>query len=123
MRTASALLFIISIFVSGVTGAQYRGPGAGPVTTVAAANRALYPMSVIVTGHIVEQIGVEDYSFRDHTGVIWMKIGKGLWDDRNVTPETTVRITGKIVLEWIAPKIDVEKIEVISDAGPRSGTY
>jgi uncharacterized protein (TIGR00156 family) len=117
MRTASALLFIISIFVSGAIWAQYRGPGAGPLTTAAAANRARYPMSVVLTGHIVEQIGEEDYNFRDHTGVIWMKIGKGLWDERYVTPETTVRITGKIVLEWIAPKIDAEKLEVISVAG------
>lgn len=117
MRIASTLIFAASLLGSGTLGAQYDGPGASPATTVKEAVGGRHDMTAVLTGHLVEQVAREEYTFRDSTGAIWVKIGKHLWDDRHITPETTVRITGDIDLEWTRAKVNVELLEVVGVAG------
>jgi uncharacterized protein (TIGR00156 family) len=114
MKIASSLILAISLLGSGTILAQYDGPGANPATTVKEVVRARPDMTAVLTGNLVEQVGREDYTFRDSTGAIWVKIGRHLWDSRHITPETTVRITGDIDLSWTRPKVNVELLEVVS---------
>lgn len=113
MRIASTLVFTVSILVSGAVFAQYDGPGASPATTVKAAHTARHVTTVVLTGNLVEQVGREEYTLRDSTGDIWVKIARHLWDGRHITPETTIRITGSIQPDRTTSRVDVEKVEVV----------
>lgn len=113
MRMAAVFIYTVLFLVSGTVHAQFDGPGSSPATTVEAAKTARHDMTVVLTGNLVEQVGREEYTFRDDTGAIWVKIGKHLWDGRHITPDTTVRITGEIDLGWTRSKIDVDLVEVV----------
>lgn len=46
----------------------------------------------VVTGQIVNQLGENYYTFRDDTGEIRIEIEPQVWQNREVGPQTTVRL-------------------------------
>ena len=95
----------------------FQGPTAhAQITTVAQARKARDDAPVTLTGHIVQRMAGDDdnYLFRDNTGEIVVDIDHEVFRGRTVTPETQVRISGRVDQEFMeATKIDVEYLEVL----------
>ncbi|WP_297216477.1 NirD/YgiW/YdeI family stress tolerance protein [uncultured Desulfovibrio sp.] len=100
-----------------VTGG-FQGPTAGAgSTTVAEALKAADDAPVVLTGNIMARmVGTDDkYTFRDKTGEILVDIDDELFHGRVVTPQNTVRLSGKVDKEMFEQmKIDVKMMEILN---------
>lgn len=71
---------------------------------------------VVLTGHIVSQLaGKKDkFIFKDQTGEIKVEIGRKTFRGQNITPQDTVRISGKVDKDFgEKAEIDVKQIEIL----------
>lgn len=95
----------------------FQGPvGGSQANTVAAAKKCWDDASVTLTGNIVERLAGSDdkYTFADSTGRIVVEIDYEVFAGRTVTPQTRVRLFGKVDKEIMEPtKIDVKRLEII----------
>ncbi len=106
----------------GFQGGPYPGGGfQGPVggtqaDTVAAAKKCWDDAPVSLTGRIVERLAGSDdkYTFEDGTGRIIVDIDYEVFAGRTVTPQTKVRLFGKLDKEMMEPtKVDVKYLEIV----------
>ena len=124
LALASLLLFPCAAQAAndGFQGAQGMGGFQGPVApvdadTVAKAQKCLKDTPVILTGTIVERLAGSDdkYTFADSTGRIIVDIDYEVFAGRTVTPQTKVRLFGKVDKEMMEPtKIDVKYLEIVN---------
>ena len=95
----------------------FQGPtSAADADTVAKALKCWDDAPVTLTGNIVERLAGSDdkYMFRDATGQVMVDIDEDLFIGRTVTPQTKVRLYGKVDKEIMEPtKIDVKRLEII----------
>lgn len=104
--------------------AQFQGPGAPKVTTVAEAKRAPDNTEVVLTGRITAKVRSDNYKFKDSTGEIEVDIDDNLWRGRKVTPDTTIRISGEVDREAWGVEIDVDSFEIVAaDASTKKGGF
>ena len=71
---------------------------------------------VVLTGNIVERLAGSDdkYLFKDATGQIIVDIDHEIFAGRTVTPQTKVRLSGKVDKDMMEPvKIDVKVLEIL----------
>ena len=139
MKISSLLLLAMSLSVPafaapdgpapGPAGAGgYQGPAAsyggfqGPTggtenDTVAKALKCWDDAPVILTGNIVQRYAGSDdkYLFKDATGEIIVEIDFGVFAGRTVTPETRVRLSGKMDKDGMMEpaKVDVKVLEIL----------
>lgn len=77
--------------------AQFTGPAAtGLASTVAQAQKARINSYVTVTGHIVNHLRENYYTFRDKTGDMRVEIEEPVWKSRQVGPDTLVRLRAEV---------------------------
>lgn len=95
----------------------FKGPGSTPeISTVQQIANLPDDARVTLTGNIVEKItGTRDkYTFRDDTGTIRVEIDKKHFRGQEVTPETKVRISGKVDKDFGKPtELDVKWLEIV----------
>ena len=124
LALASLLTFpcAVSAANGGFQGPQggmggFQGPtSAADADTVAKALKCWDDAPVTLTGNIVERLAGSDdkYMFRDATGQVMVDIDEDLFIGRTVTPQTKVRLHGKVDKEIMEPtKIDVKRLEII----------
>lgn len=116
------------VFMAAPALAAFEGPGSkgnpgggfsGPITatdesTVKSAKELPDDTRVILTGNIISQTGKEHYIFRDATGDIRVDIDKKRFQGQSVTPDTKVRIFGKVDKDFGKEvEIDVKQLEVL----------
>ena len=109
--------------------AAFQGPGASPaegfkgptvgteITTVKQALDSKDDAAVLLTGHITgRKAGSDDkYVFKDATGEITVDIDREVFAGQSVTPENTVRLSGKVDKDMMKPvKIDVKVLEILN---------
>lgn len=77
--------------------AQFTGPSAtGRVSTVEEARNAPVDTYVSVTGNIVAHLREDYYTFRDQTGEVRVEIEPPVWRNREIGPETKVRLVAEV---------------------------
>lgn len=127
------IIIALAAFLAAPAYAAFEGPGAntpssaqsgfqGPTggamaDTVAKALTLSDDAPVVLTGNIVMQIAgsKDDYIFKDATGEIKVDIDRKVFKDRRVTPENTVRISGKIDKDFGKDaEVDVKMLEIIN---------
>lgn len=124
MRRLVAALFLAGLMtVPAFAGDGKAGFGGfqGPISgaeaqTVQAALGMPDDARVVLTGNIVSQVaGSKDrYMFKDATGEMVVEIKGKVFAGRSVTPETTVRLAGKIDKDWNEPiELDVKMLEIV----------
>ncbi len=111
-----SLLIAGAISLSGVTFADYTGPGAGgEPSSVAAINKSPKDdMYVVLEGKLLKKKKHETYIFSDGTGEIPVEIDDRLMPAQNINENSVVEIRGEVdagVME--TPEIDVKEIRVI----------
>ncbi len=114
---ASALLLASGATFAANQAVPAQGGFAGPVAvniikTVDGALQANDDAQVELTGHIVNSLGDEDYTFKDNTGQIVIEIDHHKWNGINVTPETNIVITGEVDKDWSTRIIDVNTVRL-----------
>jgi len=77
--------------------AQFTGPSAtGQQTTVEQVNQARLGTYVTVTGHLVAHLRGSYFTFRDATGDIRVEIENSVWENRQIGPDTKVRLLAEV---------------------------
>ena len=111
--TLLAVIASVSVAKSQAMGG-FEGPSANQnATTVAEALKLGDEANVTLTGHIVNSLGDEKYTFKDATGEVIVEIDDEDWRGVKVTPENTVTINGEVDKEMFEPtKIDVDSVSV-----------
>ncbi len=96
MRTILALALVCLLLPSN-TVAQFTGSTTtGRTSTVEQARNARVDTYVTVTGNIVAHLREDYYTFRDNTGDIRVEIESRVWRNREVGPDTTVRLLAEV---------------------------
>jgi len=95
--------------------AQFSGPSpAGRTLSVQQAREARVGSYVTVTGHIVNHLREDYYTFRDATGEIRVEIASGVWQNRKVEPETKVRLLAEVDRGPAGRYLWVKSLEVVN---------
>lgn len=105
-------------FKGGTTAAGgFQGPGAAAAAeTVKEALALPDDARVVLTGNIVSKLAGDDdeYLFKDATGEIRVEIDRKVFAGRTITPETTIRLYGKVDKEiFEKTKVDVKQFEIV----------
>jgi uncharacterized protein (TIGR00156 family) len=96
MKKRLALAVVCSL-MSANTFSQFTGPTQqGPASTVEQARNAPVDSYVTVTGRIVSHLRGDYYRFRDGTGEIRVEIEGPVWRNREVGPDTQVRLLAEV---------------------------
>ena len=102
---------------SGQSMGGFQGPTGGvQADTVKKAQSSWDDAPVVLTGNIVERLAGSDdkYLFKDATGQIIVDIDHEIFAGRTVTPQTRVRLSGKVDKDMMEPvKIDVKVLEIL----------
>ncbi len=106
-------LVIILIPVASI--AQFTGPVADRAQlTVEQALEARVGTYAVITGQIINQIREDYYTFRDGTGDIRIEIAPNVWNNQEVTPQTTVRLHVEVDTNLFGRRyLWVESLEVV----------
>lgn len=80
------------------------------VKTVAALKDAQDDSLVMLEGQITQQVGKDDFIFKDATGEVEIEVSKRAWKGQTITPNDTVEIRGKVDKEWNKTEIDIKKV-------------
>ena len=103
------------MFSTAALAAGYTGPGAQPVTTVAAAKDAADDTPVVLQGYVTKKINNDDkYEFKDNSGTITVEIDN---EDLPATPfneKTKVKITGEVEKHLMSREVDVDLVEIVN---------
>ena len=95
----------------------FQGPTGGvQADTVKKAQSSWDDAPVVLVGNIVERLAGSDdkYLFKDATGQIIVDIDHEIFAGRTVTPQTKVRLSGKVDKDMMEPiKIDVKVLEIL----------
>lgn len=114
MKTRYLALLLAPLFSTAALAAGYTGPGAQPVTTVAAANEATDDTPVQLQGFVTKKINNDDkYEFKDDTGTITVEIDN---EDLPATPfndKTKVKLTGEVEKNLMSREVDVDVVEIV----------
>ncbi len=117
IAAAAALLF-----ASTSAYAQFEGPGAPNVKTVAEAEKAAEDTRVTLTGRITAKVRSESYRFKDDTGELEAEIEEELWQGRKLTPDMPIRISGVVDREPWGVTVEVDSLEIIpTDTASKEG--
>lgn len=126
MRIALSLLLLAllampaqaAFYGPGTSEGGFKGPTVGvEVTTVKQALESKDDTAVLLTGSITgRKAGSDDkYIFKDATGEMTVDIDKKVFVGRTVTPENTVKLSGKVDKDMLEPaKVDVKVLEILN---------
>ncbi len=94
--------------------AQFTGPSAtGPTSTVAQVSKARLGSYITVTGRIVAHQRQDYFTFRDGTGEIRVEIDNSVWQNRQIGPETKVRLLTEVGQSVAGRYLWVKSLEVV----------
>lgn len=80
------------------------------VKSVSALKAAADNDFVMIEGNIVQQVGKDDFIFKDATGEVEIEVSKHAWQGQTITPNDKVEIRGKVEKEWGKTEVDVKQI-------------
>lgn len=95
--------------------AQFSGPSpAGKASTVQQVRDARVGSYVTLTGHVVNHLRGDYYTFRDNSGEIRVEIGAGIWQNRKVEPSTRVRLLAEVDRGQAGVYLWVKSLDVVN---------
>ncbi|KJV28049.1 hypothetical protein VI06_13120 [Aquitalea magnusonii] len=94
--------------------AEFVGQGSTPaLTTVANAMQVAQDSLVMLEGHIVSQIDRRHYEFKDASGTVTLQIDRKYMPVENITPQSKVRLLGRVHWAFSGRTIDVRQLEIL----------
>ncbi|WP_314184734.1 NirD/YgiW/YdeI family stress tolerance protein [Aggregatibacter kilianii] len=83
------------------------------VSKASEANSWLDDQYIILQGHIVKQVGKDDFIFKDSTGEIRVEIERKAWRGQNISPNDEVKLYGEVDKSWEKTEVDIDRVEKI----------
>ena len=106
---------VMFLLVSFTATAEFIGPGAtSSLTTVQAVDKLKEDTRVSLVGYLINQLGVEHYTFKDDTGQMAVEIHPNELLGITVTPEIKIKIYGEVDDGKHDSKVDVDFIEILN---------
>lgn len=68
---------------------------------------------VLLEGNIVEQVGKEDYLFKDASGQINVEIDRHVFRDQIITPNDKVKIYAEVDKSWNKTEVEAKHLELV----------
>lgn len=65
---------------------------------------------VVLEGHIVRQVGKDDFIFRDTSGELTVEIEKKAWQGQTITPSDKVRVFAEVDKSWNKTEVEIYRI-------------
>jgi uncharacterized protein (TIGR00156 family) len=97
MRRLLQIVCLVALSAITPAAAQFIGPGAtGAQVTAAEASASRPGTYVTLVGNIVAHLREDYYTFRDASGEIRVEIAAGVFGNRQVAPDTRVRLLGEV---------------------------
>jgi uncharacterized protein (TIGR00156 family) len=113
MKKMLAVFLLLSLIAMNAM-AQFTGPSAaGQSATVGQVYQARLGSYVTVTGHIVDHLREDYFTFRDDTGEIRVEIQNSVWQNRQIGPDTKVRLLAEIDQGFAGRYLWVKSLEVV----------
>ena len=119
---ALAVMLAVPVYAAetaapALPGGGFHGPG-GTVSTDTVAKALVAPNKtpVVLTGHVVERVAGKDdkYLFQDESGKIMVEIDHKVFAGRDITPESNVRLFGKLKKYPNKPlRVDVKVLQLL----------
>lgn len=114
MRKFLVILTCFTLLSAIPAFAGFVGPSAGGRdATVSQISQLPIGSYVNLTGNITEHLREDFFTFRDSTGSIRVEIDEKVWANRDVTPETKIRILGEIDTNLRGRYIWVKSITIV----------
>ncbi|OOR98467.1 hypothetical protein B0187_08460 [Haemophilus paracuniculus] len=66
------------------------------ISKVAQAKKARDNARFVISGNIINQLGDDEFTFKDETGTIRIDVDDRAWRGLNVSPKDRIRISGKV---------------------------
>lgn len=112
----SLVLLSATALLSPLASAQYVGPSTAP-TYRSVADVLKNPIDdapVVLSGHIIKQVGRKKYIFSDGTAEIRLEVDQKHFPSTPINEKTQVQIRGEIEKDFLqSPEIDVEYLAII----------
>lgn len=117
LRTRISLILLsVSPLLIPLASAQYVGPSTAP-TYRSVADVLKNPIDdapVVLSGHIIKQVGRKKYIFSDGTAEIRLEVDQKHFPSTPINEKTQVQIRGEIEKDFLqSPEIDVEYLAII----------
>jgi len=109
MRLASLLLLVFSF---NVLQAGFVDPTPN-ITPISKLKEVQDDHWIIIEGYIVKQLDKDTYLFRDRNHDVKIEIDEDVWQGRDVTPKTRIRLYGEMDQSDQDLLVDVKKIILI----------
>lgn len=110
------LLGVCSVIAANLAYAQYTGPS-NQVVLRTIADILKDPkddQAVVLTGHVVRQVGKEKYIFKDATGEIRVEIDRELLPGAPFNESSKVEISGEVEKDFLqSPELDIDSIRLL----------
>lgn len=95
--------------------AAYNAPGVSTQAKNSAdARKAKDDTPVVLTGHLIKNLGDANYLFRDNSGEVEVEIDNALWREIEVSSDTTVTLKGEVDDDWQGIEIEIDSIEIVA---------
>ena len=106
---------IILFIMPALVNAQFTGPVVDrQELTVEKAQEAMVGTYATVNGRIINQLRDDYYTFQDDTGEIRIEVSPALWNNRQVTPQITVRLSVEVDSNIFGRRyLWVESVEIL----------
>ncbi|AUF94455.1 uncharacterized protein (TIGR00156 family) [Pseudomonas sp. BIGb0278] len=115
MKARYLALILAPLFSTAALATTYTGPGAQPVTTVAAANDAADDTRVVLQGFVTKKLDNDDkFEFKDNTGTIKVEIDDEDMPAAGFNDKTKVKLTGEVEKNLMSREVDVDLVEIIN---------
>ncbi|WP_373767494.1 YgiW/YdeI family stress tolerance OB fold protein [Glaesserella sp.] len=68
---------------------------------------------VVLQGKIVQQIGEDDFLFRDASGEIVVEVERKAWQGQQISPNDEVKLYGEVDKSWNKTEVEVHRVEKV----------
>lgn len=106
--------FLLFSLITVTANAQFTGPSVtGNAITVTQIGAARLGSYVTVTGRIVAHQREDYFTFKDGTGEIRVEINSAVWQNRQIGPETKVRLLAEVDRNATGRYLWVKSLEIV----------
>lgn len=84
------------------------------VSKVSEAGNWLDDQYVILEGKIINQVGKDDFIFKDDSGELVVEIERKAWQGQTITPNDSVKIYAEVDKSWNKTEAEVHRIEKLN---------
>lgn len=84
-----------------------------PVSSVSKESSWKDDQFVVLQGKIVEQVGRDDFRFKDASGELIIEIDRKAWRGQEINPNDEVKLFGEVDKSWNKTEVEIHRVEKV----------